>query len=83
MPALPVARLDAPIAAPALELVERGGLHAPMAPADRSAEAGAELRRWYVFLGVPFVLSAVFFIRYLAGWAASRLVPACVDLACC
>jgi hypothetical protein len=30
------------------------------AAADQFARAATELRRWYVFLGLPFVLSALF-----------------------
>jgi hypothetical protein len=29
--------------------------------ADRSAQEAAELRRWYLFLGLPFLLAASFF----------------------
>jgi hypothetical protein len=42
--------------------VERAGLHAvSAAAADLSAQAAAELRRWTVFLTIPFVLSAICF----------------------
>ena len=43
--------------------------HAPVEPvaahtgaAEQSAQAATELRRWYVFLGLPFLLAASFFM---------------------
>jgi hypothetical protein len=46
---------------------ERQGHIEPATPhattaADQSAQAATELRRWYVFLGLPFLLAASFFM---------------------
>ena len=42
--------------------IERAAPHATTTAADQSAQAATELRRWYVFLGLPFALSASFFM---------------------
>ena len=47
--------------------LERPAAIEPAAPhtttaADQSAQAATELRRWYVLLGLPFALSALFFM---------------------
>ncbi len=61
-PAQPrVAPVRTPTTRPHQGLIERAAPDATLA-ADQSALAAAELRRWALFLGVPFLLSAVFFM---------------------
>ena len=51
---------------------------------EQSAEAATELRRWYVFLGLPFLLAASFFMAaigtghlWLIGGTLVTLVRDC------
>jgi hypothetical protein len=61
MHAVPAAPPTSPATLERPAPIERAAPHATTA-ADQSAQAATELRRWYVLLGLPFALSALFFM---------------------
>ena len=65
MHATPVAATEFPASSEHGAALVRAPLHAT-APVDLSAEAAAEVRRWFLLLGFPFVLAAIFFMAVIA-----------------
>lgn len=61
MHATSVAQTGTPVTHGRPEPIARVEPPAPTTTADRLAQEAVELRRWYLFLGFPFVLAASFF----------------------